>query len=86
MDIFIDTTHAQRFGGARSHPQRSGSELQTWSVRTLAPHANRAMQACRQRGRRITTSMVPDDWLSDAENGTSKGIWSDFVQRINSFA
>ena len=32
---------------------------------------------------RIATSMVPDDWLSDAENGTSKGIWSDFVQRTN---
>jgi hypothetical protein len=44
------------------------------------------MQACRHRRSRIATSMVPDDWLSDAENGTSKGIWSDFVQRINSFA
>jgi hypothetical protein len=43
------------------------------------------MQACRHRKRRIATSTVPDDWLSDAENGTSKGIWSDFVQRTNSF-
>jgi hypothetical protein len=28
------------------------------------------MQACRQRGRRIATAIVPDDWLSDAENAT----------------
>jgi hypothetical protein len=30
------------------------------------------MQACRQRGRRIATAMVPDDWLSDAENATAR--------------
>jgi hypothetical protein len=44
------------------------------------------MQACRQRGRRIATAMVPDDWLSDAENSTAQGIWPIFVQRINTFA
>jgi hypothetical protein len=42
------------------------------------------MQACRQRRTRIAPAMVPDDWLSDAENGTAQGIWRDFVHRINS--
>jgi hypothetical protein len=32
------------------------------------------MQACRQRGRRIATAMVPDDWLSDAENATPRAF------------
>jgi len=44
------------------------------------------MQACRQRRRRIVTEIVPDDWLSDAKNGTQGTIWARFVQRINSFA
>jgi hypothetical protein len=41
------------------------------------------MPAARER---IATAMVPDDWLSDAENSTAWGIWSIFVRRINSFA
>jgi hypothetical protein len=44
------------------------------------------MQACRQRSRRIVTSIVPDDWLSDAENGTPRGIWQHFVHCTNPFA
>jgi hypothetical protein len=35
---------------------------------------------------RIATAMVPDDWLSDAENATPRRIWLDFVHRTNSFA
>jgi hypothetical protein len=30
--------------------------------------------------------MVPDDRLSDAENGKPRRIWLDFVHRTNSFA
>jgi hypothetical protein len=43
------------------------------------------MQACPHRRRRIATSMVPDDWLSDAEKDTPRGIWLRFVHRINAF-
>jgi hypothetical protein len=35
-----------------------------------------------QAARRHT--IVPDDWLSDAEKSTPRGIWLCFVQRINS--